>query len=209
MVAGADSIDDMALLRHGAMSKLFTGMRTPSTLGTFLRSFSFGHVRQLDAVASRLLINLAGQAPLLPGADELAYVDVDDTLRPTYGYAEQGAGRGYTGVKGLNALLAVLSTPSSAPVIITLYLKEINFRNQRALQERTAYALNIIAAMRGGLEPDILEDMYWWHTRDIVEYAIIAATAYVRACAQRRQQPSSSSSMIFRQRSNDNRSSRR
>ena len=61
MVAGADSIDDMALLRHGAMGGLFTGVRAPSTLGTFLRSFSFGHVRQLDAVASRLLINLARQ----------------------------------------------------------------------------------------------------------------------------------------------------
>ena len=56
MVAGADSIEDMALLRHGAMGRLFTGVRAPSTLGTFLRSFTFGHVRQLDAVASRLLI---------------------------------------------------------------------------------------------------------------------------------------------------------
>jgi hypothetical protein len=73
MVAGADSVDDMGLLRHGAMGRLFTGVRAPSTLGTFLRSFHLGHVRQLDAVASRLLINLAGQAPLLPGAAELAY----------------------------------------------------------------------------------------------------------------------------------------
>jgi non-homologous end joining protein Ku len=70
-----------------------------------------------------------------------------------------------------------------------VHLPEINFRNQRAMQERTTYALNIIAAMRGGLEPDIFEDMYWWHTRDIVQYAVIAATAYVRACAQRRRQP--------------------
>ena len=60
MVAGADSIDDMDLLRHGGMGRLFDGVRAPSTLGTFLRSFTFGHVRQLDAVASRLLINLAG-----------------------------------------------------------------------------------------------------------------------------------------------------
>jgi len=124
MIAGADSIDDMDLLRHGAMRRLFTGIRAPSTLGTFLRSFTFGHVRQLDAVASRLLINLAGQAPLLPGADELAYVDVDDTLRQTYGYAKHGAGRGYTGVKGLNALLAIVSTPSSAPVIAAARLRK-------------------------------------------------------------------------------------
>ncbi len=55
MVAGADSIDDMALLRHGGMRRLFAGVYEPSTLGSFLRSFTFGHVRQLDAVASRFL----------------------------------------------------------------------------------------------------------------------------------------------------------
>jgi len=58
MVAGADSIEDMGLLRHGGMGRLFAGVRAPSTLGTFLRTFTFGHVRQLDAVASRLLVNL-------------------------------------------------------------------------------------------------------------------------------------------------------
>ncbi len=80
----------MDLLRHGAMARLTSGVRAPSTLGTFLRSFTFGHVRQLDAVAARLLPALAGQAPLLPGAHELAYIDVDDTLRRTYGYADRG-----------------------------------------------------------------------------------------------------------------------
>lgn len=124
MIVGADSIDDMALLRHGAMGRLFTGVRAPSTLGTFLRTFTFGHVRQLDAVASRLLINLCAQAPLLAGADKLAYVDIDDTVRQTYGYAKQGAGRGYTGVKGLNALLGIVSTPGSAPVIAAARLRK-------------------------------------------------------------------------------------
>ena len=100
MIAGADSIKDMGLLRHGAISRLFTGVRAPSTLGTFLRTFTFGHVRQLDAVAARLLINLCAQAPLLPGAHQVTYVDIDDTVKPTFGYAKQGAGRGYTGVKG-------------------------------------------------------------------------------------------------------------
>lgn len=68
MALGADSIDDMAVLRHGGMRKIFTSIYAPSTLGSFLRSFTFGHVRQLDAVASRLLINLAGEAPIVPGA---------------------------------------------------------------------------------------------------------------------------------------------
>ena len=76
MIAGADSIDDMDLLRHGAMNRLFTGVRAPSTLGTFLRTFTFGPVRQLDAVASRLVINLCTSAPLLPGAHQLTYVDI-------------------------------------------------------------------------------------------------------------------------------------
>ena len=72
MVAGADTIDAMDLLRHGGMGRVFTAGRAPSTLGTFLRSFTFGHVRRLDAVASRLLVNLAGRAPLLTGADQIA-----------------------------------------------------------------------------------------------------------------------------------------
>lgn len=141
MVAGADSIEDMDLLRHGGMGRLFAGVRAPSTLGTFLRSFTFGHVRQLDAVASRLLVSLAGDAPLLPGADQLAYVDVDDTVRRTYGYAKQGAGRGYTGVKGLNALLAVVSTPSSAPVIAAVRLRAGSTGSARGAHRLVADAL--------------------------------------------------------------------
>ena len=117
MVAGADSIEDMGLLRHGGMGRLFTGVRAPSTLGIFLRAFTFGHVRQLDAVASRLLPRLTGQAPILVGAEQLVWLDIDDSLIQTYGYAKQAAGRGYTGVKGLNALIATASTPLAAPVI--------------------------------------------------------------------------------------------
>jgi predicted aminopeptidase len=110
MVAGAEAIDDMDLLRHGGMDRLFGGVRAPSTLGTFLRWFTFGHVRQLNAVASRLWAGLAHQTPLLAGADAIAYLDVDDTVAATYGYAKQGAGYGYSGVKGLNALIGAAST---------------------------------------------------------------------------------------------------
>ena len=52
------------------------------------------------------------------------FVDIDDTVRQTYGYAKKGAGRGYTGVKGLNALLAVVSTPISAPLIAATRLRK-------------------------------------------------------------------------------------
>jgi len=123
MVAGADTIDAMDLLRHGGMGRVLTAGRAPSTLGTFLRAFTFGHVRQLDAVASRVLVNLSGRAPLLVGADQVAYLDIDDTIKATYGYAKQGAGYGYSKVKGLNALLAIVSTPLSAPVIAATRLR--------------------------------------------------------------------------------------
>lgn len=65
MVAGSDSIDDMAVLRHGGMRKLFAHLYASSTLGSFLRAFAFGHVRQLDAIAARFLINLAALSPLI------------------------------------------------------------------------------------------------------------------------------------------------
>ncbi len=171
MVAGADSIDDMALLRHGAMGRLFTGVRAPSTLGTFLRSFTFGHVRQLDAVAARLLVNLAGQAPLLPGVAELAYVDIDDTLRQTYGYAKQGAGRGYTGVKGLNALLAVVSTPTSAPVIAAARLRKGGANSARGAGRFVTDAL-ITARKAGATGVLVLRADSAYYSHDVIAAAL-------------------------------------
>jgi hypothetical protein len=104
MLAGADSIDDLDLLRHGGMGRLFVGVRAPSTLGTFLRSFTHGHVQQLDAVGGRLLAGLACRVPeLIAGADAadgVAFIDVDDTIREVHGYAKQAAAYGYTGVRG-------------------------------------------------------------------------------------------------------------
>src|SRR3954467_10626694 len=131
MGAGADSIDDMDLLRHGGMDRLFAGIRAPSTLGTFLRSFTFGHVRQLDSVAAGFLTALAAAAPLLPGAGQVTYLDFDDTMRETHGYAKQGAGYGYTKVKGLNALLATISTPVATPVIAAARLRRGSVNSAR------------------------------------------------------------------------------
>src|SRR3954447_19678988 len=115
MAAGADSIDDMALLRHGDMAKVFTGAYAPSTLGSFLRAFTFGHVRQLDAVASRFLGNLATNTDLLGGPTDTGpvLVDLDDTIVEVHGYAKQGATFGYSGVRGLSALLATVCTDQS------------------------------------------------------------------------------------------------
>jgi hypothetical protein len=154
MVAGADSIDDMDLLRHGAMDRLFTGVRAPSTLGTFLRAFTFGHVRQLDAVAARLLAALAalpGGTALLPGADQVAYVDIDDTVRETHGYAKQGAGFGYSGVNGLNALLGIVSTPTASPVIAAARLRKGSTNSARGAARLVSDTLKTAAA--AGADP--------------------------------------------------------
>jgi hypothetical protein len=127
MIAGADSIDDLDVLRHGGLGKVVTGVRAPSTVGTFLRTFTFGHVRQLDAVAARVVAGLAAVVPrLLAGTESMAFVDIDDTIREVHGYQKQGAAYGYSGVKGLNAQLAVLSSPTCAPVIAAARLRRGN-----------------------------------------------------------------------------------
>jgi hypothetical protein len=138
MAAGADSIDDMDLLRHGAMPALFGGIRAPSTLGSFLRSFTWGNVLQLEKVGRLLLADLAGRAPLLPGKDTVAFLDIDSTQKRVYGHAKQGAAFGHTKiqgksllVRGLNALAATISTPLAAPVIAGTRLRGGNAGSAR------------------------------------------------------------------------------
>jgi hypothetical protein len=146
MVAGADSIDDMALLRHGGMGRVFKSAYAPSTLGSFLRSFTFGHVRQLDAVASRFLAGLAAQAPLLSQAagSGQVMVDIDDTIIEVHGYTKQGSGYGYSGVRGLNALLATVSTTESAPVVVAQRLRKGSCGSPRGATRLIADALKTI-----------------------------------------------------------------
>jgi hypothetical protein len=170
MAAGADSIDDMDVLRHGAMSRLFVGVRAPSTLGTFLRAFTFGHVRQLDAVAARFTAGLAGQAPIVTVGAEVAYLDADDTIRATYGYTKQGAGYGYSGVKGLNALLATVSTPTSAPVIVATRLRKGTANSARGAARLVADAIKTTRAC-GTTGLIVLRTDSAFYTRDVVAAA--------------------------------------
>jgi hypothetical protein len=130
MAAGADSIGDMDVLRHGAMTALFGGVRAPSTLGSFLRSFTWGNVRQLEKAGRELLAELAARAPLLPGAGVLAFVDIDSMQKRVYGHKKHGARFGPTKisgktvlVRGLNALAATVCTPQAAPVIAATRLR--------------------------------------------------------------------------------------
>lgn len=150
MVAGADSIEDMRLLRHGGMGRLFDRVYAPSTLGSFLRAFEFGHVRQLDAVASRFLTGLAQRsAKLLPVTDGYTFVDVDDTIIEVEGYLKQGASFGYSGVRGLNAVLATASTSESTPVIVTQRLRKGSTSSARGAKRVVSDALAVLRRMPG------------------------------------------------------------
>ena len=105
MLLGADCIDDCEILRAGRTEAVL-GHRpmAPSTLGTFLRSFTFGHVRQLDRVLG-LLLRRAWAAGAGPGAERLV-IDVDSFIGEVHGHAKQGAGYGYTHRLGYHPLLA-------------------------------------------------------------------------------------------------------
>ena len=106
-LAGGDCIDDADVLRSGSTGRVLgCVVKAPSTLGTFLRSFRWGHVRQLDRV-SRELLARAWAAGSGPGDGPLT-IDLDSTICETYGLAKEGARRhGYTGQRGYHPLLAV------------------------------------------------------------------------------------------------------
>jgi hypothetical protein len=157
MLAGADCIDDLDVLRHGGMGRVFSGVRAPSTLGTFLRSFTHGHVQQLDKVGADLLAGLAVRVPgLIAGAgrDGIAFVDVDDTVRQVHGYDKQAAAFGYTGVRGLNVQLATVCTPTAAPVIARARLRRGNTASATGVGRLLAQA--IATARAAGVTGTIL-----------------------------------------------------
>jgi hypothetical protein len=153
MTAGADSIDDMDVLRHGAMAEVFGGIRAPSTLGSFLRSFTWGNVLQLEKVSRLLLAELASRAPLLPGRDVLAFIDIDSMQKRVYGHKKHGAAFGHTKiqgksllVRGLNTLAATISTPVAAPVIAATRLRGGNAASSRGAASFAAAAVSTARA---------------------------------------------------------------
>jgi hypothetical protein len=130
MCAGADSIDDLDMLRAGETPLVFDGVYAPSTLGTLLREFSFGHARQLESVLREHLVALTDRTDLLAGIAKQAFIDIDSLLRPVYGHAKQGASYGHTKIagkqvlrKGLSPLATTISTEHSAPVIAGMRLR--------------------------------------------------------------------------------------
>ena len=130
MCAGADSIDDLDMLRAGGMPILFDGIYAPSTLGVLLREFSVGHARQLESVLREHLAALTERSELLVGIEQQAFIDIDSLLRPVYGHAKQGASYGHAKIagkqvlrKGLSPLATTISTAHSPPMIAGMRLR--------------------------------------------------------------------------------------
>jgi Transposase DDE domain group 1 len=142
MACGADSIDDAGVLRAGGTPRVFDEVYAPSTLGIFLREFTFGHANQVAAVARAHLAALAARVPLLPGAEECVFIDIDSLLRPVYGHHKQGASFGHAKIAsrallrlGLSPQISTISTAIAAPVIA-----EARLRSGRAGSGRAAAA---------------------------------------------------------------------
>lgn len=153
MCSGADSIDDLEVLRAGGMPILFDGVYAPSTLGTLLREFSFGHARQLESVLREHLVALAARTELLTGIDQQAFIDIDSLLRPVYGHAKQGASYGHTKIagkqvlrKGLSPLATTLSTATSAPVVAGMRLRAGRTGSGKGAGRMTAQAITTARA---------------------------------------------------------------
>jgi hypothetical protein len=155
MVAGARYIDGVDRLRHGGMGLLFDGVRAPSTAGTFLRSFTHGHNRQLHAVHRQFLAGLAAAVDLLPGVARLTLVDIDPSHVRVYGAKKQGAQYGrLKGRRTLHPMLSTISTPGAAPVIGPVRLRRGKAADVRGAESFVAEAIG--TARQAGATGDIL-----------------------------------------------------
>ena len=153
MCTGADYIDDVDLVRAGGMKTLFGGVYAPSTIGTLLREFTFGHARQLDSVLSAHLAGLCQQADLLPGSGVRAFVDIDSLVRPVYGHAKQGASYGHTKIagkqvlrKGLSPLVTTISTDTAAPMVTGIRLRAGKANSGKGAARMVAQAITTARA---------------------------------------------------------------
>ncbi len=158
MLAGADTMQGLDVIRAGGMKRLFGDVYACATLGILLREFTFGHVRQLSAVLRRLLIGLAERTRLLDGIAEAAFIDIDSLLRPVYGRDKQGASFGHTKIsgkqvlrRGLSPLAVTLSTPTAAPVLVGVRLRSGRAGSSRGATGMVVEAIN--TAIEAGADP--------------------------------------------------------
>src|SRR5699024_8007034 len=129
MLAGADDIDGLDVLRAGGMARLLGTVRAPSTIGTFLRSLTYGHCLQLGAVIRRLVAGLDRVVPSLIISQGPVLVDLYDTMGKEHGYQKQAVAYGYNKTKSLNAILATISSDHSAPLISQFGRRRGNIRS--------------------------------------------------------------------------------
>jgi hypothetical protein len=158
MAAGADSIDDLDVIRAGGMKQLFGGVYAAATLGIFLREFTYGHTRQLAAVLRRHLVALAQRTGVLDGIGERCFLDIDSLLRPVYGRAKQGASFGHTKIsgktvlrRGLSPLAVTIGTETAAPVLAGVRLRAGRAASSRAAASMVTEA--ITTAIAAGATP--------------------------------------------------------
>jgi hypothetical protein len=153
MACGADSIDDLDVIRAGAMTRVFSGVYAPATLGIFLREFTHGHTRQLAAVLRRHLVALAEQTRVLDGIADRCFIDIDSLLRPVYGHAKQGASFGHTKIsgktvlrRGLSPLAVTIGTETAAPVLAGVRLRAGRVASSRGAASMVTEAINTTTA---------------------------------------------------------------
>ena len=177
MAAGADSIDDVDRLRQTGNRLVFAEIRAPSTLGTFLRAFTHGHVQQLNTVLRASLVALARRVDLLPGAGQVVYVDLDSTHRDVYGYHKQGAENGRLGGrKTLHPLIATVSTPITRPVVAGIRLRKGKSADVRGAARFLAETLAVVRVIAPDATVVVRGDAKFY-TADVA-----ATAARYRAC---------------------------
>src|SRR4051794_15785873 len=188
MVLGADSIDDTDVLRAGRTRRLLGGwLPAPSTLGTFLRSFTFGHVRQLDKLLAESLTR-AWKAGAGPGDGRLV-VDVDSFVGEVCGYQKQGAAFGYTKIFGYHPILATRADTREA---LHIRLRKGSANTQKGIKR---FCEELIARVqRAGATSTVLlrADSGFWNTKvfELLEragwqYSIgVRNIKNIRACVQ-------------------------
>jgi hypothetical protein len=153
MATGADSIDDLDVVRAGGMKQVFGGVYACATLGIFLREFTHGHTRQLSAVLRQHLVALAGRTPVLVGIGDRAFIDIDSLLRPVYGHAKQGASFGHTKIggktilrRGLSPLAVTICTETAAPVLAGVRLRAGRAGSAKGAASKLTEAINTAKA---------------------------------------------------------------
>ena len=188
MVLGADSIDDCEVLRAGRTRRLLGGwMPAPSTLGTFLRAFTFGHVRQFDALLGEALVR-AWRAGAGPGERRLV-IDVDSFIGEVCGRLKQGAAYGYTKLLGYHPILA---TRADTREVLHIRLRKGSANTQKGMLRFTDELIaRVTRAGASGIKL-LRADSGFWNTKVFArleraswKYSIgVTMTKYIRAAVE-------------------------